>query len=100
MSASVNAASAAPTSGARQPRVRPTSRTIVVASRNSTALAMNAGVAAIARVSRSIGLRLHPGVVQRQAGEPIRTGLEVVDLRGHRLDPDLAHHPDEREDVH
>src|SRR5439155_15685980 len=96
----VRAESALPTSGARQPRVMPTARTMVVASTNSTALARNAGVAAMAIVARSTELSLHPAIVHRGAGEPVRPGPEVVHLRRHRLDPDLAHHADERKDLH
>src|SRR5438309_12023164 len=51
MTARVRAANAAPTSGARHPRVVPTARTIVSASTNSTLDAMKLGVAATASVS-------------------------------------------------
>src|SRR5215212_11924716 len=48
----------------------------------------------------SSGSAVEPDARQLRRAQAIRAHLEVLHLRSHRLDPDLAHDPDERHQLH
>src|SRR5258708_2313619 len=75
-SARVMTARTVPTSGARQPRVTPTASTMVVASTNSTALAMNAGAADTLIPARDL-LVLGADLLGFFVGEVLAEGFEL-----------------------